>query len=828
MFKNYFKIAWRNILRNKVNSTINIVGLAIGIASAVLIFIYIQDEFKYDKFFSKSDRIYMVSLDGNTGGQQFFSYNTPPTVGPALQQTFPEIESYARVYKMGDEVISGIGEKNVPKNFTEKQLMAVDSNFFQVLDYPMVEGSVSDALVKPHSVVLTQAAAKKYFGNTSAIGKVLTFDEYLEPFTVTAVLKDLPGHSSLQFNMLIPTSACPPVKRFSWSWVWCQMHTFVVLRKDFAGDKNAIAKLESKFPNMVKTQAANAFARIGKPLDEFYKKGGKWDFHLQPLKSVHLNSAGISSSIINTMGSIKDVYIFACIGLFIIMLACVNFMNLSTAQATRRAKEVGVRKVLGSLKKQLIKQFLTEAMLFSFISAAIGIFLVALLLPLFNTVAFKAFTFGDIFSNGIWLFVVLLALAIGLLAGSYPAFYLTSFKPALVLKGSQFFKKSGIAGFIRNGLVVFQFTVSIALIVCTLVVFNQLKYTRNKDLGLQRDNVLIVPNVKKLDNEQQAFRQELTNIQGVETASLTSGVPARDFSQFTDFYVPDVTGVKENLAKDITLTSFLVDENFVPSLHFRLLQGRNFSKEYNDSTSVIVNEETVKKIGWTNPIGKFITYPGRGDQRFQVIGVVKDFNVESLRSDMMPFAFFHTSSKTYYMQRAFVVASLKEGNPERIIKQIEAKWKTFAPDVPFEYSFLDQDYEALYRSEQRMGTVFGIFTCLSILVACLGLFGLSVYTAERRTKEIGIRKVLGASVQNVVGLLSKEFIKLVLVAAVIAFPLSWWLMNKWLQDFAYRITIGWQVFLIAGCLGLLIALITVSFQAFKAAVANPVKSLRTE
>ncbi len=828
MLKSYFKTAWRNILRNKVNGVINIAGLSIGITCVILITLYVQDERKYDRFFSNAEHIYQVNMDVAMGGQAGYVSNTPPTVGPALQQSFPEIKAYTRFYVMGNEIISSKAGNKEQKHFTEKNFLAVDSNFLQVFDYAIKEGNAATCLQQPHSIVLTEKTTKKYFGNTEALGENLVLDEYEEPFKVTAVLKDLPTQASIQFDLLIPISACPPVQHFSWSWVWLQMNTYVLLDKNFSPTASNIKKLENKFPAMVRTQAATAFKRIGQPFDEFIKKGGKWDVHLQPLTAVHLYSGDISSPFLSTLSDIKYVYIFSAIALIIILLACVNFMNLSTAQSSIRAKEVGIRKVLGSLKGQLIKQFLTEAMLYSFISSMLALFLVALLLPIFNSVAGKTLGFNSIFTSDIWLFILLLTFVTGFLAGSYPAFYLTSFNLIAVLKGGVF-KKSISNIFIRNGLVVFQFTAAIALIICTVIVFQQLQFTQNKDLGLKKDNVIIISNGAKMEShDEETFRLEAMKIPGVTHTSISTSVPTQQV--FGDSYVPDIRGVKEPLVKDIVLSSFMADEEFIPALDIHLLKGRNFSKDFNDSTSVIVNETAVKQIGWKDPMGKYLAYPGNGDQHFKVIGVVKDFNVASLRmSDtIVPFALFHSSSKTYQIGTSYIIASVQSKNLKSTLTLLGNEWKNFAPAVPFEYSFLDKKFEALYNSEQRMGNVFAIFTCLSIIVACLGLFGLSVYTAERRTKEIGIRKVLGASVQGLVGLLSKEFMKLVFIAALIAFPVAWWAMSKWLNDFASRINIKWWVFIGAAILAALIALITISFQSIKAAIANPIKSLRTE
>jgi putative ABC transport system permease protein len=826
MFRNYWKIATRTLLRNKVNSFINIAGLAIGISCVIFISLYVQDEFRFDKGFKDPGRIYQVNLEGVFGDQPFNRSFTPPPVGLALKTEFPEVESYTRATHLNHEIIHNGGPDGAGSSFTEQDLWAVDSNFLQVFNYPVIEGDAAGCLKKYHSVVLTETTARKYFGKEQAIGKTLLFDEYKDPFVVTAVLRDLPEASSLQFGMLMPVRDYPLIKRFTWSWVFCAMSTFVVLNEKVASDPAAVARLQAKFPDMVKRLAVKAFERIGQPYDEFLRKGGRWNFYLQPLTDVHLYSANIGSPFTN-IGDIKYVYIFSAIAVFIIILACVNFMNLSTAQALRRAREVGVRKVLGSLKGQLIRQFLAEALLYSGIATILALLLVSLLMAPFNLVAGKSLQFADLLHHGIWAFILLLAVITGLLAGSYPAFYLTSFQPVDVLKGGSLTWKSSGNRLIRNGLVVFQFTVSITLIICTALVFQQLQYIRNKDLGLKKDNVMIIPNIEKLKDAAESFRQEIAKIPGIDHTSISTGVPANSFSDFTDFYVPETNGVTERLAKDIPLSSYIVDEDFVPALHLTITRGRNFSKEFSDSASVIVNERTARQIGWKEPLGKLLKYPG-GGQTFKVVGVVKDFNLSSLRDTIAPFALFYVASKSNNNGVYFAIASIRTGNPSQVLRQVESKWRQYAPGTPFDYSFLDKDYEALYRSEQRMGKVFSIFTFLSIAVACLGLFGLSVYTAERRVKEIGIRKILGASVTSVISLLSKDFLKLVILSALIAFPVAWWATSKWLEDFAYRVPISAWVFILSGLTAVCIALLTVSIQAVKAARANPADSLRAE
>ena len=575
MFKNYLKIGLRNIGRNKVSSFINIAGLAIGITCVIFILFYVQDELRYDRFFKHADRIYQVNIEGNLGGQEFLSGTTPPPAGAALVNTFPEIETYTRMFNASDEVVRSEENKQVENYFTERNVHGVDSNFLQVFNYKLLQGNAATCLLQPNSVVITEQIAKKYFGNSNAMGRVLLFDDDRNPFTVTGVLQNLPSQSSLQFDMLRPMISYPAVKRFSWSWVWTQMATFVKLRDNVANDALAIQKLESKFPAMVKQQAANAFRRIGQPLDELEKKGGKYILHLQPLTAIHLHSAGIGSNL-TTLSDIKYVYIFSVIACFIIILACVNFMNLSTAQSAKRAKEVGIRKVLGSVKTQLIKQFFTEAFIYTIIAAIIGLLLVLVLMKPFNQLSGKELSFDLLFSNNNIIYLLALIIITGLLAGSYPSFYLTSFKPVEVLKGKLLKTNLGNL-FLRNGLVIFQFTISTALIVCTIIMFQQLQFTRNKNMGLNKDNILVIANSNRLGTGEETFRQQISGLHGIKNTSITTSVPTKYL--FTDGYVP-LQNSNEQIAKDISLTSFIVDYDFVPTLQLQLLQWKEFLERF--------------------------------------------------------------------------------------------------------------------------------------------------------------------------------------------------------------------------------------------------------
>jgi putative ABC transport system permease protein len=821
MFKNYLKTAWRNMRRNKVNSILNISGLAIAMACVIMIVLYVRDELSYDRFFANADRLFQVNMTftdngvtGTTGG------NTAPAVGPTLKNMYPEVAAYSRVYRPGDVVVR-YGGAGTESFYSEKNILAVDSTFLQLFNFKLLQGDAAGCLQKPNAVVITESTAKKYFGGKNPMGKILLFDADSKPFVVTAVLKDIPSNSTFQFDMLAPISAYAEVKKRSWNWFWLQVNTWIKL-KDAPVGGVSIAELEAKFPAMVKERAFNK--DYGQSYDAFMKKGGNLSFSLMPFTAVHLHAVPEQvPARLTTLSDIKYVYIFSIIALFIIILACVNFMNLSTAQSMTRAKEVGIRKVMGSLKAQLVRQFLTEAMLYSLVATAVGLVLVAVLLGPFNAVSGKSLSFGSIMNGNTWVIVWGLCFVTGLLAGLYPAFFLTSFRPVEVLKGAKLFSNTIGNLLIRNGLVVFQFAVSVVLIICTIVVFEQLKFEQSKDLGLNKENVVVIANTKRLGNNEESFRQELSRQPGVIDASISSSIPTK--GNFGDGYVPEAMAADKPLLSDIGLSSFMVDNDFVPTFKMQILRGRNFSAAFNDSASVIINETAAKLIGWKDPVGKYLGYPGN-DQRFKVVAVVKDFHLTSLHDLIEPFALFHTSSKTYNLHTSYIAVRLQAGDVSDKIARLQAMWKGFAPATPLDFSFLDSEFDALYRSEQRMGAVFGVFTFLSIFVACLGLFGLSIFTAERRKKEIGVRKVLGASVQNVVGLLSREFMVLVTIAAVIAFPVAWLAMNKWLADFAYRISMGWWMFGVAGVSAMVIALLTVSFQAIKSAMANPVKSLR--
>ena len=822
MLKNYFKIAWRNILKYRVNSLINILGLAIGLTCVILIGFYIQDELSYDTFFKDSDQIYRVNIDGKMGDNAFYAGYTPPPAGAALVDNFPEIESYTRIYRPNADVVEA-KTKDGQLVFNETNIYAVDANFLEVLSYPLAQGDPGTCLKETNSIVLTPQIAKKYFGDANPIGQTLFYGSEKQPLKVTGVLEDLTSlPATVKFDMLMPVENFGDVAYFNWSWVWLNMATYVKLSEKAANDPKTVAQLESKFPEMLRTQAAGAFERIGQPFEEFLKNGNHWDLHLQPLTDIHLRSGEIVSAI-SDQADIQNLYIFGLIGFFIILLACVNFTNLATAQAGKRNKEIGIRKVLGSPRSQLIKLFLAEALLYTFIAAVFAVLLVFLLLPFFNSLTGKAILFLDIFSGEIWLILLGLIVLTGFLAGIYPAFFLSAFKPVAVLKGGLTATKNG---FLRNGLVVFQFVIAIVMVISTLIVFIQLRYIQQRDLGYDKENMLVIGNTETLRESEDSFRQELAAMPQVRAATSSTSIFTK--GAFGDFYVPQTNEANQTVAKDIVLESYLVDDHFVSTLDLQILEGRGFDARFNDSLSIVLNEAAAKQIGWINPIGQKIRYPGGNMEYYTVIGVVKDFNLQSLHESIQPFALFSKTSKSYDTGTSFITLKYKSADPKELLFAIENKWKSYQQNVPFQYSFLEDDLNAAYRSDQKLAKLYGIFTSLSIFIACLGLFGLVAFTAQQRTREMGIRKVLGANVAEIVKLLSADFLRLVLIAVIVASPIAWLAMNQWLQDFAYRIDIPLWVFVLAGVAAFAIALITVSFQAVKAAVANPVKSLRTE
>ena len=803
MIKNYLKITFRNLANHKFYTALNIIGLSIGIASCLLILLYVYNELSYDTFHTKAERIYRVGLNGKIAEQEIFTTSTCPPMAFTLVQEFPEVENATRLYTYWGQQIIRYGETAI----VEEKIYFADSTFFDIFSYKLLEGDPATALTEPNTLVLPEDIAQKYFGDEPALGKTLLVGTEKTPHKVTGILEKLPSNTHLHFNML--RSMITYENSRSEYWLNNNMFTYLLLHEGASPET-----LETKFPTLVEKYVGPEVQQfLGVSLESFSQQGNKYGFFLQPMLDIHLHSN--LNDELEPNGDITYVYIFAAIAFFIILLACINFMNLATARSANRAKEVGIRKTLGSLRTSLIRQFLTESVLLSLMATVLALVAAWLLLSPFNNVAGKEIS-SELFTKPWFLLSLLgLMLMVGVLAGSYPAFYLSSFRPVEVLKGKlkAGMKSSGI----RNVLVVFQFFISITLIICTLLVYEQLEYTRTKNLGFDKENVVVIQGTWHLsEGEQNTFKQELISHAQVVNASISTNVP------------PGVNNTtvyrKKGTEEDILISTYHVDHDNLPTMQMELMQGRNFSLDFpTDTAAVILNEAAVREFGFDNPLNETILYFGNGTQQeFKVVGVIKDFNYETLRNKIRPLALFLTK------QGGNLSVRIAPGNVAATLSLLEKSWEKYAPGEPFQYRFLDESYDALFRAEQRLGKVFSIFTGLAIIVACLGLLGLAAFMAEQRTKEIGIRKVMGASVTSVMLLLSKDFTKLVIIAFVLAMPVAYFVMDQWLEGFAFRIAISPGIFILAGLAALLIAWVTVSWQSIKAASANPVNSLRSE
>ncbi len=817
MFKNHLKIALRNILKNKLYSGINIGGLAVGLACAVLISMWVRDELSFDQFHQAKNEIYRINWDFKWNNNEGMGSGTPPPLAAALMNDVPDIAAATRIYPVPKQVVR-YGENF----FSEAHIFGVDQNFFEIFDFGLTDGDAKTALSQPNAVILTEEAAHKYFGGESPIGRIITIGEdqtqlgksYQSAFKVSGVMKNPPHNSHFQFDMLTSISSHPLVEYFDWSWIWMRVTTYAKLAEGASAQS-----VEAAIPALVEKYAPPAFKRIGFSYDELLANGGRWDFLLQPLTDVYLGSSDIGNRL-GPLGNRLYVYIFSIIAVFVVIMACINFMNLATARASKRAVEIGVRKVLGSKKSLFIRQFLSESTLFALLSLPAALLIVELFAPYFNQLSGKNLQLDLL--NPLWFgpLLLLITVGVGVVAGSYPGFYLSSLNPAHVFKGPGGGSQVGRRR-LRNFLVIFQFAITIGLIAGTFLVQDQLRFVQQADLGFDRGGLVAVSNENnRLGEQAEAFKEKIKTNANFLDASISTGAPPS--WGFQDYYKVEGKGNEQ-----FDLSSFMTDENFISTLGVEIVQGRGFSKEFgSDARSIILNEAAVQAFGLENPIGKIIHYPSTGD--FEVIGVMKDFNFMSLYSPIAPFALFHHSSKTYQIPNSYVIVRVGSGDIENSLQTLRSEWQSFAPSAPFEFTFLDERFDAQYRSDQRLGQIFLIFSILTVFIACLGLLGLAAFAAEQRTNEIGVRKVLGATTTNVTALLSKDFVKLVLLANIIAWPITWYAMEQWLQEFAYRVEIGVGVFLMAGGLALLIAFFTVSFQAVRAATANPVDSLRYE
>ncbi|WP_221392368.1 ABC transporter permease [Dyadobacter sp. NIV53] len=805
MFQNYFKIAWRNLLRNRAFSAINIAGLSIGLASCMLISLYVLDELSFDRYNEKADQIVRVVFKGTMQGGKINEAHVMPPTAQAIKADYPEVVAATRLRQGGFPKVF-VGNKQ----YTGDPMAFVDPNFFEIFTLPLVQGNSKTALTEPNTIIITQELAEKYFARRDVLGKVVKFKDSDIAYKITGVMEKVPANSHFHYDIFISMTGLEEAK--STSWMQSEYFTYLLLQKGFD-----YRKLEAKLPQTVaKYMGPQLQKAMGVTLSEFRKSGNDIGLYLQPLTEIHLYSS--ASYDLGNSGDIKYVYIFGAVAIIMLLIACINFMNLSTAGASKRAREVGVRKVMGSEKIELVWQFLLESVLLTSIALVLATIFGFIALPLFNKLSGKDLSLQLNSVPAVLSGILLFGLIVGILAGSYPAFFLSSFKPISVLKG-KFTSDKGSIG-LRSGLVIVQFFISITLIIGTTVVYQQLKYIQNKKLGYNKEQVLILDSWA-LGKNQEVFHDEILRDPEVINVSSSGYLPAGPSYNNNFMIYPE-----DKSTQLVKTLRYDVDVNYIPTLGMEMAAGRNFSKEFgNDTSGVILNETAVKMMGWKNDaLNRTITNTNNDGKKntYRVIGVVKDFHFRSLHERITPLAMVLSGGA------GTMIIKVKTRNMTALLSKMKTQWDTFKPEIPFAYSFMDERINNTYLAEQKTGQILGVFAGLTIFVACLGLFGLATFTAEQRTKEIGVRKVLGASVTSVVALLSKDFLKLVAVAIIIATPVAWYGMNRWLQDFEYRINISWWIFALAAILSVGVALLTVSFQSIKAALMNPVKSLRSE
>ncbi|MGC3948259.1 MAG: ABC transporter permease [Chryseolinea sp.] len=819
MLRNYLTIALRNLLKQRFYTFINIFGLAVGIASCLVIVLFVTYELSYDKYHENASRIYRVNGEIKFGVNHYRLAVASAPFGEALATDFPEIETYVRFRDQGSFLVKA---KDTDTNIKEDHIVYADSTYFKVFSTPIIEGDPKTALNDHNSVAISQTIAKKYFPNGNAVGQSLTLDNKLL-CKVTAVYRDMPDNGHFKFDILISMTGWAEARETNF--LSNNFNTYMLLRPGTSADA-----LQAKLPEFVaKHFGPQLISVLGSDftLEKFKSSGNILEYTLMPVTDIHLHSDKTAELAPN--GDITYVYLFAAIALFILIIACINFMNLSTARSANRAKEVGVRKVMGSMRTHLVRQFLTESILVCIGAFSIAVALAYVALPVFNNLSQKSLLIP--FNDPLF-YAALLggALLVGFLSGIYPSLFLSAFKPVDVLKGRI---ASGMkSGLIRSGLVVFQFTISILLVIGTLTVQRQLNYIQEKKIGFQKDQVIIIKDAYALGDRIKSFMDETRKLNYISSATLSGFLPVSGSNRSDNTYWPEgKQPTQENL---VGMQSWRVDHDYLKTFGMSIVQGRFFSEEFpSDSNAIVINQSAAQKFSLgTDPIGKRIATFGETNpdgtpdpnslRTYEVVGVVEDFHFESLKQNITPLAFFLDRST------GMIAFRFDARDTKQVISGIESVWKNIAPDQPFQYSFLDEDFGRMYSSEQRLGKIFVIFAVLAIMIACLGLFALTSFTAEQRTKEIGIRKVLGASVGSIVVLLSTEFGKLIIIAFVIATPLAWFGVQKWLEAYTYKVEIGVAVYALAGLVSLAIAWLTMSFQSIRAASASPAKALKSE
>lgn len=788
MIYNYIKIAIRNLRKHKSYSIISIGGLTLGLTCSLAILLYVQDELSYDRYHSKKNRIYrLVTGVSNASYEGIAKVHGP--WGPTALADLPEVENMARFVIAGQTLFT----KDDIKLYENEGLIA-DSSVFEVFDFKMLQGNELTALKRPDGIVLTQTLAKKYFGDQNPIGKTINLNNQVDA-VVTGIVQDVPPNSHFEFSFLVPMSGYEHPQKDSWE-RWNQFYTYLLLRDQ--GNANVVSnKFKDLLPNYLDEETASSYSPF-----------------LQPITDIHLRSHLFRELSANS--DISYLYIFSAIGILILIISSINFVNLTTARALTRAKEVGVRKSSGAIKSQLIIQYLSESIVATLASLMLSGIVLAAILPFFNTLIGKNLSFDSV-SPSFFIMAIILAVLVGLISGGYPAFYLAKQKPAEVLKGKT---KISTKQMVRQSLVVIQFAISVFLIVSSLIVFRQLDFIQNKNLGFNPSQLISIPiqsnTLKERFNE---IKNELVKNSSIESVSISGGQPGG-----SDWGIPYAAeGISEDQLPPMRVLA--VDHDFVKTFDMQVISGRDFSQEITSDTSAyIINEEAARQLGWDEPLTKTLSMPAIGRQPAPVIGIVKDFHFRSMKEKIGPVLLFIPPAGWFGMY----TVKIKSNQIEEGIKSTEKTFLEFDPQYPFVYSFFDEAYGALYSSEKRLSKMITIFTGIGIFIACLGLFGLAAFMTEQRTKEIGIRKVLGASVRSITIMLTKDLVSLVLVGFIIAAPLGYYIMNQWLNDFAYRITISPDVFAITGASVVTLAWLTISYRIFEAGATNPVDSLRSE
>ena len=813
MLSNYIKSARRTLAKNKVYSIINISGLTVGITCCLLISLYVRDEMSYDKFFDDSDRIYRVALERVYPTNTRYFGSSPVNMAPTILDNYPEVEEAGRLHRLffQNEVVVSVEDRN----FIENKYLFADNNFFRVFSLNFVEGNPETALDAFNKVVINQSTAKRYFGNVSALNRTYQIDT--TSYIVSGVIEDLPANSHMSFDILgsIESLNFLNAAAESNSWINPWLFTYVKLREGVSQED-----FQEKLPGMVRDHAMASILRLLSLSEEDYPESGNdFNYFLQPLEDIHLKSN--LSVEVQANSDITYVYLLIAVATFILIISCINFINLATARSAERAKEVGVRKVLGSRRSLLVKQFLTEANMIATIALILALGLSWLLLPAFGELVGKDLSLLILFKPVTIIGLIAGILLVGSLAGLYPAVVISSINSALVLKGKYTTSSKGV--WLRNGLIVFQFFISITMISGMLMLNKQMNFMRNKQLGFDKENLIVIDQAQELGLEQDAFRNEISKIKGVDRTTLAFAMPGDFIGNFiAKSEIPDHPQVR--------MFSVTVDEQYIHTLGMEVIAGRAFQKDFNDSLNVIINETAAQLLGYENPIGKKAINPSPNPNsnqpaQFNIIGVVKDYHHLSLHTEIPPMILFNSPD-----QAIMPKLGIRAANEDiiGILKQIEETWSDFEVERPISYSFLDDNLQELYESDMQTGKIFTIFTIVAIIMACVGLFGLAAYVTQQRTKEIGVRKVLGASVGNIIFLLSLNFTKLILLAFLISLPLIYFGMGKWLDNFAYHTSIDPLTMIGSGLLTIILAWITISYYSIKIAILNPVNSLRSE